>query len=231
MVMSSLIRELQAQQVVYVVQSGVVTWEGPEPIADWTAKTVTVCAADAALLTALLKEVLSAEFVGRKSIFRCHLSAIPASLNALQRRGLANALHADPPGFVGTIVKFSESVAMSVAELTCVHDIELAYLSAYRQTCLIATEDVGITPAAISEVLESILLPLDGKAISDVRVKRNTFVVLRALEEENQFVFQIMCDPVTSESVAKVMDEMGVRRALDRVAASQAIGAIPSGRS
>lgn len=217
------------QQAVYVVQSGVVAWEDPEPITDWTAKTVTVCAADGELLAPLVKKVLRGEFIGRRSIFRCHLNPIPSSQNALQRRGLANALRADPPGFVGTVVTLSDAVAVSVAELSRLEDIELAHLSAYRTTCLIATDDVGITKAAIAEVLLKVLLPLNGNAISDVRSKHNTFIVLRVLEEESQSVFQIICDSPTSDSVAKALEEMGVHRAVDRVAASLAIGAIRSG--
>jgi hypothetical protein len=231
MVMSSLIRRFHGQRAVYAVQSGVVAWDDPEPIANWTSKTVTVCAGDAALLTALLREVLDAEVVGRKSVFRCHVSTIPASQSAPQRRRLSDALHADPPGFVGTVVTFSDAVAVSVATASGVRDIELAYLSSYRQTFLIATEDVGITPAAISEILLSVSLPLDGKAISKLRIKYNTFVVIRALEEENQYVFQIICDPATSESITKLMAETGLHRVADRVTASQAIGAIPKTRS
>ena len=227
MTMSSLSGKFQGQRAVYVVQSGVVAWEDPEPIADWTSKTVTVCAVDVALLTAMLKEVLGAEFIRRRSIFRCHLSALPSSQTAVQRRRLANALQADVPGFSGTVVRFHDAVALSVSGVKSVPEIELAYLSSYRQTFLVAMQEGGVTPVAISESLSDLSLPLDGKAIANVRSRHSTIVVIRALEEENQCVFQIVCDPVTSESVAKLMNKMAVRRAADRVAASQALGVIP----
>lgn len=224
--MSSLTREFQGKPAVYVVQSGVVAWEDPEPISDWTCKTVTVCSSSATLLTALLKKVLSSEFLGRKSIFRCHLNAIPSPRNALQQRRLEVALRAAPPGFAEAVVAFGDTVAAAVAEASRVNDIELAYLSSYRQTLLVAAGR-EFASSTISEILIGLIPPLNGRAISSLRTGRGSFIVFRAFEEENQFAFQIVCDSVTSDCVAKVLDELGVGRSKDRVAASRAIGVIP----
>lgn len=60
----------ESERAVYVVQSGIVAWEEPKAIPDWTSKTVTVCAVDAPLLTALLRQLLAAEFGAPNSIFR-----------------------------------------------------------------------------------------------------------------------------------------------------------------
>jgi len=225
--MSSSGLEPRDHEAVYLVQSGVVAWESPDPIADWTSKTVTVCAAEKTLLVTLLRKTLSAELGQRKFVWRCHVNAIPSSQGVVQRRRFGAALQADVPGFTGTIVKFGRDVAVSIAAAACIDDVELAYLSAYKQTVLIATRDESIRPAMIADLLMTMTLPIGGDAIAAIRKGWAMCSLIRVLEEENQCVFQVVGDVSTSASIARVLDEIGLSQVLDRVTASKAIGVIP----
>jgi len=224
--MFSLPRKYEEQPVSYVAQTGVVGWEVLIPIADWSRKTVSVCAATGSLLTILLKDVLSSQSFDCKSFFRCHLSRVPSPVNALQHRRLERALRRAAPGFSEPKITFGERFAVVVAEANQVQEFELGWLSSYDDTFLIAVE-AGLTPLEMSQALGAVTLPLDVRAISGLLTAHNSFVVLRAFEEEVQSVFQVICDPSTANSVTMALDEMGVRRAANRVAASMAIGAIP----
>jgi len=84
----------------------------------------------------------------------------------------------------------------------------------------------------ISETLADLSLPpINGKAISVIRTKHNTFVVIRVFEDENEFFFQLICDAATSESSARIMEKMGLGQVADRVRAFQAMSLISKGHS
>lgn len=127
-------------------------------------------------------------------------------------------------GFQRKVVPRAQAASASALSLSpwkCAHRLadHTNLFSTGRTTMSSLTPNLSLTP------------PFDGLKISGLRTERSALVVLPTLEEKSQYVFQIVSDPVTSDSVAKVMDEMGVRRSLDRVAASEAIGVIPRGNA
>src|ERR1700676_5327328 len=96
----------------FVVQTGIVTWEDPEPIADWRRKTVSIVSRTLPTAIALLWAVVASRPQRMNRVFRFYLAPIVPSMTASQKRRLVTVLKTDPPGFADTTLRITDTHAL-----------------------------------------------------------------------------------------------------------------------
>jgi hypothetical protein len=199
----------------FVVQSGVVAWEDPAPVADWTSKTITVCAPRLSSLSGILWTLARGQESEVVRVFRWHVGAIAPGLSQLQQRRLISSMEKDPSGFARTIVELGAATICMASELIQTGAVDLQYLSSYRTTAMLATLGDVESTAALCRSLCGAIGELGGGGLALLRTMSPTWRVLRVLELESHSVVQLICSLEAAESADRNLVEQGVRRVLD----------------
>lgn len=197
------------------MQSGVVAWEDREPVPDWHWKTVTVCAADLSILGALLAQIVALRQPSH-TFFRFYTSALRADRGAVQTRKLLSVLRQDPPGFSNTFAEIVEGRACVVSELTAPHDLDVGYLTAYREVGLLETGESNLKSSEqLSRALPGVVSDLGGEGIARLLAHPALTSVLRLLDRETHAAMQIMCSGETSTRIVEMLAQRNIRRVHD----------------
>jgi hypothetical protein len=199
----------------FLVQAGIVAWEEPAPVSDWTSKTITVCAPQLPLLASVLWTLALAHVSEALRVFRWHVAPVAPVMGQLQRRRLVLSMQKDPPGFAGTTVALQSGVVCMASELAQSDAVDLQYLSAYRTTALLATPGDIASAAALCRVLCGSTMELSGQSIAALRARSPAWRVLRVLELESYSALQLIGSVRDADSADHVLATQGVRRVLD----------------
>lgn len=209
---SSAARDLQS---LFVVQSGIVAWEDPEPIADWRWKTVSICARRLSLLVAILWEIAASRPATLRRIFRFHVTPIPVGLGAMQKQRIVSSLCADPPGFGETNVTVRGQHACVTSELKDPSRVDLGYLTAYRSTSLLETDSSVRSATDLSDALCGTVRDFGGASIAGLLNQSAEWALLRILELESHAVVQLMGRYEVTEPAAQILTIRGIRQLHD----------------
>ena len=210
----------------FVVQSGIVTWEDPEPIADWRRKTLSIVSRTLPNAIDLLWAVIASrpQRIGR--VFRFYLAPILPSMTASQKGRLVTGLKTDPPGFGETTLSISDTHACVTSVLTDPSAVDSGYLTAYRRCALVELEDGALSGAeSLREVCRTIA-DLGGSSIGTLLDSVESSAVLRVIERESHSVIQLIGASEVIDSAIRCLVERGIRQFHDVRALPQEIASL-----
>jgi hypothetical protein len=213
MAMSSLVSS--QTQSLFVVQSGIVAWEDPEPIADWRWKTVSVGTAQLSLLGPVIWAIVSSRPSSLRSVFRFHTSPTPVNVGVMLTRRLVESLRKDAPGLGGTYVTSVGDRICVASELIDAASVDLNYLSAYRSSILLQTDSTIGSPADLCKALCGAVVDLGGAGIARLLDCSVTLAALRIVEHESHAVVQLVGSFETTMRAVQTLIERGVRQIHD----------------
>jgi hypothetical protein len=205
------------------MQSGVVAWESPAPVADWSSKTLSVVVRELDFLGSLLRALLCAGIEGFRYATRLHIAALPDTVNATQLKRILATLQQDPPGMRHTTVQAVDNMhAYVLSEIAKPELLELSHLTASRTTLIVASANerdaIGLlhdVPAAWSG--------FDSEALHALRARLLGACLIRVVDMETHSVLQVIGDSQLVSQVWSHVDKMGLRMILDPQEAPGAI--------
>jgi hypothetical protein len=199
-------------QPLFVVQSGIVTWEDPEPIADWRRKTVSIVSRTLPAAIALLWAVVASRPKRINRVFRLCLAPISPSITAAQKRRLVTELKTDPPGFAETTLNIANTHASVTSMLSDPSAVDFGFLTGYRSCVLVELED---SPLPGTEPLKEAcrtIADLGGAGIATLLANAESSAVLRVLELESHAVIQLVGVSDIIDSAIRCLVDRGIRR-------------------
>jgi hypothetical protein len=210
MIMSS--SNLSERQSFYVVQSGVVAWEDPQPIVDWRWKTVSVVATQLSVVLALLWDIVGfrPERFGR--LLRCYLAPIPPSMTRAQKRRLMASLKVDPPGFAATTTYVTDTHVSVISVLNEPSDVHPGFLTDYRHCALMELNNCTLSEAEPLQRVCMAITDLGGSGINALLRSSVSLAILRVLDLESHAVIQAIGSSEASDRAIQVLTEHRVRR-------------------
>lgn len=195
----------------FIVQSGIVAWEDPEPIADWKRKTVSIVSKTLPAAIDLLWAVVASRSPRTSSIVRLYLAAISPSMTAAQKRRLTTALKTDPPGFAETTVSITSNQACAASTLYDPSAVDPEFLTAYRRCALVEVEENSREPEPFQEACRAIA-DFGGAGIGALLESVEISRVLRVLELESHAIIQFIGAPEVSDSAIRCLVDLGIRQ-------------------
>lgn len=199
----------------FVVQSGVVAWEDPEPILDWRWKTVSVCAARLSLLVTAFWAIVTSRPPSLPSVFRFHTGSVPTGASIAHRRQFMNALRKDAPGFGATHVATADSHVCVASRLVEPAHVDLNYLSSYRSSLLVEADSSVASSADLCQAFCAAATDLGGAGIARLLDRTTGLAVVRVVEQTSHAAIQLIGSPDTSVRAAHALTDLGVRRLHD----------------
>ncbi len=196
----------------FVVQSGIVTWEDPEPIADWRRKTISIVSRTLPVAIALLWAVVASRPQRINRVFRFYLAPISPSITAAQKRRLVTELKTDPPGFAETTLSFADTHACVTSTLSDPSAVDSGLLTAYRRCVLVELEDSPLLGAEPLQEACRTIADLGGAGIGTLLASAESSAVLRVLELESYTVIQLIGASEVIDSAIRCLVDQGIRR-------------------
>jgi hypothetical protein len=206
---------LESHRQLFVVQSGIVAWEDPQPVVDWTWKTVSVVSSKLSFAIALLWAILASRPDRFGRVFRLYLAPTAPEWTESQKRGLMAALRADPTGFSETTLKVADSHVCVVSELSDPSAVDPGFLTDYRRCALVEVdESTSSEPEPFGNVCPTIG-HLANSGINKLLGDAKSVAVLRVLDRESHAVIQIIGSSEVSDAAVRCLTERGVQRLHD----------------
>jgi hypothetical protein len=208
--MSSLDRN--KSQAFFVVQSGIVAWEGLEPIADWKWKTLSVVAKQLSVVVALLWDIVASRPQRFGRVLRYSLRPIPSFVTESQKRRWMAQLTVDRPGFSEPIAHITATQACITSVLREPSAVEPDSLTAYRYCALVEFDD---RISSVAELLQGVctnIRDLSGSGIATLLRSAASVAVLRVLDRETYAVLQVIGPSEVSDRAVQCLAERGVRQ-------------------
>jgi hypothetical protein len=199
-------------QPLFVVQSGIATWEDPEPIADWRWKTVSIVSRTLSVAIALLWAMVASRPQRFKRVLRFYLAPIVPSMTAAQKRRLVTGLKTDPTGFAETTVSIANTHACVTSTLSDPSAVDSGSLTAYRRCVLVELEESALSRAEPLQEACRTIADLGGLGIGTLLDSATRSAVLRVLELESHAVIQLIGAPEVSDSAVRCLVDRGIRQ-------------------
>ena len=210
----------------FVVQSGIVTWEDPEPIADWRRKTVSIVSRTLPVAIALLWAVVASRPQRISRIFRLYLAPISPSTTSVQKRRLVTELKADPPGFAETILSIADTHACVTSTLIDPSAVDSGFLTAYRRCALVELADSPLPGAVSLQEACRTIADLGGAGIGKLLASAESTAILRVLELDTYAVIQLIGASEVVDSSTRCLVDQGIRRFHDVRTLAQEISSL-----
>lgn len=199
---------------VSIVQSGIVAWEDPVPVADWRYKTVTLIGLSLSIVATILLGFIASRPCALRRIFRVLFAPIPPSATEGQVRGFLAQLAADPPGFLGTNVTVVDDVCCVVSELREPGAMDVEFLTDYRHCALVGTANIRSAPD-LGEVVRRGVSDLGGCGLVGLLQAGETAAVIRVLDLDSHAAFQVMGPSQICDEAVRFFDGKQIRRVHD----------------
>jgi hypothetical protein len=196
----------------FVVQSGIVTWEDPEPIADRRRKTVSIVSRTLPVAIALLWAVVASRPQRIDRVFRLYLAPISPSITSAQKRRLVTELKADPPGFAETTLSIADTHACVTSTLSDPSAVDSGFLTAYRRCALVELADSPLPGAELFQEACGTIADLGGAGIATLLASAESSAVLRVLELDSFAVIQLIGASEVVDSAIRRLVDRGIRR-------------------
>ncbi len=206
---------LESHRQLFVVQSGVVAWEDPQPIIDWTCKTVTVVSSKLSFAIALLWAILASRPDRFGRVFRLYLAPTAPEWTENQKRRLMAALRVDPPGFSETTLKVADLHVCVVSALSDPSAVDPGFLTDYRHCALVGVDESTTSEFEPLGNVCPTIGHLANSGISKLLAGAKSVAVLRVLDRESHAVMQIIGSSEVSDAAVRCLTERGVRRLHD----------------
>jgi hypothetical protein len=213
-------------QLLFVVESGIATWEDPEPIADWRWTTVSIVSRTLSAAIALLWAVVASRPQRFNRVVRLCLAPISPSMTAAQKRRLVTALKIDPPGFTETTLCIADTHACVTSMLSNPSAVDSGSLSEYRSCALVEFEGSALSGAVPLQEACSTIADLGGPGIGTLLDRAGRSAVLRVLELESHAAIQLIGASEVSDSAVRCLVDRGIRRFHDIRALPQEIASL-----
>ena len=196
----------------FIVQSGIVTWEDPEPVADWKRKTVSVVSKTLPVAIALLWALVASRPERVDRVFRLCLAPISPSM---QKRRLVTELKTDPPGFAETTLCVADTHACVTSTLCDPSAVDPGFLTAYRHCALVELADSPLPGAELLQRACRTITDLGAAGIGALLSSAESSAVLRVLELESYAVVQLIGVSEVIDPAIRCLVERGIRRFQD----------------
>jgi hypothetical protein len=196
----------------FVVQSGVVAWEDPQPIADWRWKTISFVSRTLSVAMGLLWPLVESRPQRFDRVLRFYIAPIPAAATASQRRRLIKELTTDPLGFSETSLSIGEENICVTSVLNDPSIVVPDYLTAYRHCALLECESSGVSGVERLQSMCATVGDLGGAAICTLLSNVRSLVVLRVVESESHAVIQVIGPSEAGDAAIRCLADRGIRQ-------------------
>lgn len=197
----------------FFVQSGIVTWEDPEPIADWRRKTVSIACGTLPVAIALLWAIVASRPQRISRVYRLYFAPISPSMTATQKRRSLTELKTDPPGFAETTLSIADAHACVASMLSDPSAVDPSFLTEYRRCALVELADSALHGAeSLHDACRTII---DLAAGIGTLLASADSAVLRVIELESYAVVQLIGASEVIDPAIGCLVHQGVRRFQD----------------
>jgi len=210
----------------FVVQSGIVTWEDPEPIVDWRRKTVSIVFRTLPAAIGLLWAVVASRPQQINRIIRFYVAPISPSMTAARKHRLVTELKTNPPGFAETTLSITDTHACLTSVLSDPSAVDFGYLTAYWHYALVAFEDNAVSGAESLQDACRTIADLGGSGICTLLDSAESSAVFRVLERDSHSVIQLIGASEVIDSAIRCLIDQGIRRFHDVRALPQEIASL-----
>jgi hypothetical protein len=210
----------------FVVQSGIVTWEDPEPITDWRRKTISIVSRTLPVAITLLWAVVASRPQRINRVIRFYVAPISPSITAAQKRRLVTELKTNPPGFAETTLSITDTHAWVTSVLGDPSAVDSGYLTEYRHCALVEFADSAVSGVESLQEACRTIADLGGSSICTLLDSAESLAVFRVLERESHSVIQLMGASEVIDSAIRCLVDQGIRRFHDVRALPQEIASL-----
>jgi hypothetical protein len=184
----------------FVVQSGVVAWEDPQPIVDWRWTTVSVVSRSLSVAIALLWTLVASRPRRFDRVLRFYIAPMSPSMTAAQKRRLITGLKTGPSGFSETNLSIVDNHACVTSVLSDPSAVDSGCLTMYRRCALVELEESAVSRAEPLKSVCRTAADLGGTGICTLLNIVESSAVLRVLELESHAAIQLVgpsevCNP------------------------------------
>ena len=213
-------------QPLFVVQSGIVAWESPEPITDWRRKTVSIVSRTLPVAIGLLWAVVASRPQRINRVIRFYVATIPASMTAAQKRRLVAELKTNPPGFAETTLMIADTHACLTSVLSDPSAVDSSYLTEHRHCALVEFEESAVLGVEFLQEACRTIADLGGPGICTLLDSAESLAVVRVLERKSHSVIQLIGASEVIDSAIRCLVDRGIRRFHDVRALPQEIDSL-----
>lgn len=218
----------RSRTIFFYVQSGVVAFEEPEPLADWRWKTVTVCARELSRLVALLWNIVALRPPGLPNVFAVHIAPLPIGIGTVKKRQILEPLHRDPPGFRGTHVVVGGEHACVASALADHQKADVNRLTDYRRSILIEASGEATSDSVVDLICEMVTA-FDNDAIGALLDRRKEWGLLRILDRGTHAAVQVIGSAAVTEGAVRSLAAQRVHQLRDVRSLRTAIASLRTG--
>jgi hypothetical protein len=191
----------------FVVQTGIVAWEDPQPIVGWKWKTVSIVLRELSSSLDLLRAVVASRPTRVRRVQRFYLAPISSSMTEMQKRRLVANLKKDPPGFSDTTLNAEDDRICVISTLSDELAIDLHFLTSHRRCALIELEDDFELRNLRRDITD-----LGGAGINAILNHRGAAAVVRVLEMQSHATVQLIGATETADLAVSWLVENGIKQ-------------------
>lgn len=196
----------------FVVQKGIATWEGPEPLDDSRWMTVSVLGSQLRHVIPILWTLIGWPPSNGKVVYRIHISGLPEMVTRTLRRNLMAKLSADMPGFRDTHANVGEKKLCVISKLANPSSVDASSLTFYRHTALIETDSSIFAPSELCDQLCPNVSDFDAGGIACLLTVMKKLGVYRVLDLETHAVVQFIGSHEASGAAVRLLVDRKFRQ-------------------